>query len=131
MGKKKYNQWLSNKLKDESIVYLQNFLKKKRPRPLPKKVIDTVNKWIIEKKKDNSKLAEEIINSALWNLAWEQLKNLRAIERIDVGGGKYREYADPRDVLLVMNKILETANETEKKEELQNYMQGVDYVKEV
>jgi len=60
---------ITNKMKEASVDYLEKYMSKKRKNILSAKHLSEINNLITQKRKQNTKLATEILNSPLCKIA--------------------------------------------------------------
>ena len=106
---------ISKKLKEESVNYLQNYLKQKRQRFLTKKHREYIKSLIEKKKKANEKEAELYINSSLFNLAFEELVRERKARKNITDDNKIDRNTGLISVGELILKMIEIVNEAHDK----------------
>jgi len=112
---------ISKQLKNESVEYLQNYIdKEKRNRRLPKWKINKIKILIENKKKNLDDLANEIINSPLFKLANSEIIREGHVNKFKIDN-KVKYEIPPAKTLLMMLKIVETANKQGQREKLNQY----------
>ncbi len=111
---------LSKKLLGESIVYCENYLYKKRQRPLPNKIKKAIKKLIEKKRKDNDKIADAWLKSSMLRLAVTKLYQEGKAIPIEIDGETKYNY-NLREVFLKMDEILNEADKKEMTEQLREF----------
>ena len=111
---------LSNQLKNESIYYLKKYLTKRRTRALPEWKEKKIKILIEKKKKGLDKFATEILKSPLYKLAETEIIREGYVNKVTVSGETIYEIP-PAKTLLMMLKIVKTANEQGQQEKLKAY----------
>jgi len=94
---------ISNKLLEESVVYLENYIRNKK---LSKNKRLAIRKIIIQRKIENRKLAEEMIQTPLYKLASTNLVKQGKFTQLKIG--TYIEYVVESNTLLL--RMLEIVN---------------------
>ena len=106
---------LSSRLENKSIEYLEKYLLKRRSRPLQEWKEKKIKTIIIKKNKGLDKFATLILESPLYKLAEAEI--IRE-------GYKMSYEILPEKTLLMMLKIVKTANEQGQQKRLDEYCRG-------
>ena len=106
---------LSNRLKNKSIEYLTKYLLKRRDRPLQEWKEKKIKTIIIKKLKGLDEFATRIEQSPLYKLAETEIMR---------EGYKTEHEILPEKTLLMMFKIVKTANEQGQQKRLDEYCEG-------
>lgn len=116
---------LSNRLKDKSIEYLKKYIKTKRKRKLSKQKIEQIEKLIIKKRKGLDQLATQILESPLYKLAeTEIIREGYQIKKAIIIEDQIKYEIPPSKTLLMMLKIVDTANQQGQQKKLNEYCEG-------
>ena len=117
-------------IEDKSVVDLAEFLLKKRKKFLLKYEIEAIKNEIRRKHKKNLKEAEKwttnLINSPLYHLAIIQLVREGKAKKV-MEGGIIKYYSDLELIFETMSKIINTAGENKKRDNLLAYCDSHKY----
>jgi len=102
---------LSNKLKEESVEYLRNYLKRERPHRLPLKKRELIKKLITKREKECDKEAWLYVNSSLCHLAQEELVRERRADKIIENGKITYKIPSVAEMVLKMLEIVNLAHD--------------------
>jgi len=119
---------LSNQLKNESIDYLEKYLKLKRKKRLSKWKIIKIKELIKEKKKGLDEFTNEILKSPLYKLAEVEIIREGHVNKFKVSG-KNRYEIDPAKTLLMMLKIVDKVNQQGQQYKLNEYCEAFNVKK--
>ena len=111
---------LSKKLLEESVYYCENYLNKKRQRPLPNRIIKAIKELIENKRKENDKIADAWLKSPMLRLAVTKLYQEGRAIPVEINGETKYNY-DLREVFVKIDEILNTADEKDMKEDLRRF----------
>ncbi len=112
---------LSKKLQEESVKYLQNYLAKKRKRPLSLTKKNIIKLLIEFKKKENREFAGQIVDSGLCKLACVQLVREGKAKGIRINN-ELKYEVNPALVLLKMTEVIDNANQKGLKDTLNGFL---------
>jgi len=123
---KKYK--ISKKMtEDKSVVDLAEFLLEERKKPLLKYEIEAIKAEIRRKHRRNLKDAEQwtkdLFNNPIYHLAIIQLVREGKAKKI-IEGGSVKYYSDLELIFETIERIISTANENKKRDNLLNYCDG-------
>ncbi len=114
---------LSNRLKNESIVYLEGYITKKRNRSLPTWKENKIKKLIETKKKTLSQQSWDILENPLFKLAEAEIIREGYTEKY-ITDGKEKYEIPPEKTMLMMLKIVDTAHQQGQRNILSRYCKG-------
>lgn len=114
------NNKLSKRLQGESIIFLENFLQKKRKKSLSKIKIKKIKALLEIKRKETVEMSKKIIESPLFKLAHIQLIRERKLIKMDWNDRAIYTTC-PIETMIKMIEIINLTNKHNVMEELNEY----------